>query len=147
MGLVASARIRFAAAVTCAVLVAGGLGFAHRSEGAVTAAGIVNVTTDLAYENGSAAGTGMLLTRSGRVLTNNHVIRGATTIRVADPKTARWYSATVLGYSVSGDIALLQLKNAANLSTVSIGDSSRIKVGQRVTALGNAGGVGRLSSR
>ena len=104
--------------------------------------GIVNVTTNLAYENASAAGTGMVLTRSGRVLTNNHVIRGATTIRVTDPKTARSYGATVLGYSVSGDIALLQLKNAANLSTVSIGDSSRVRVGQRVTAFGNAGGVG-----
>jgi S1-C subfamily serine protease len=142
MGLLVSARVRFAVAVTCVVLVAGGLGFAPRSEGAVPAVGIVNVTTNLAYENASAAGTGMVLTRSGRVLTNNHVIRGATTIRVADPKTARSYSATVLGYSVSGDIALLQLKNAANLSTVSIGDSSRVKVGQRVTALGNAGGVG-----
>ena len=142
MKLTASGHARLGAAVTCAVLVAVGLGLAPRSQGAVTAAGVVDVTTDLAYDNGSAAGTGIVLTPTGQVLTNNHVIRGATTIRVTDPKTARSYGATVLGYSVSGDIALLQLKKAAHLSTASIGDSSRIRVGQRVTALGNAGGAG-----
>jgi len=144
--LLRSVRARVGVGAISLVLVVGGLGFAHRSEGAVTTAGVVNVTTDLAYQNGSAAGTGMVLTGSGRVLTNNHVIRGATTIRVTDPTTARSYSATVLGYSVSGDIALLQLKNAANLDTVSIGDSSRVKVGQRVTALGNARGAGGAPS-
>lgn len=144
----AAARVRLGATALCAVLVAFGAGFASRSEGAVAVAvpGLVNVTTNLGYENASAAGTGMVLTRSGRVLTNNHVIRGATTIRVTIPATSRTYGATVLGYSVSGDIALLQLKQAANLSTVSIGDSSRVRVGQRVTAFGNAGGVGGLPS-
>jgi S1-C subfamily serine protease len=138
--------VRLGVAVTCVVLAAGGLGFAPRSEGAVTATGVVDVITNLAYENGSAAGTGMVLTRSGRVLTNNHVIRGATTIRVTDPATQRSYRATVLGYSVTGDIALLQLKNVSDLSTVSIGDSSRARIGQRVTAVGNAGGVGGTPS-
>ena len=138
--------MRLGVAVTCVLLFAGGIGFAHRSEGAVTASGVVDVTTNLAYENGSAAGTGIVLTPSGRVLTNNHVIRGATTIRVTDPNTERSYRATVLGYSVTGDIALLQLKNVSNLSTVAIGDSSRVRIGQRVTAVGNAGGVGGTPS-
>jgi len=123
---------------------ASGLGFASRSDGALSTAGIVNVTTNLAYESGSAAGTGMVLTSSGRVLTNNHVIRGATKIRVTDPGSGRSYSARVLGYSVTADVALLQLSGASSLPTVSIGDSSRVQIGHRVTALGNAGGTGGI---
>jgi S1-C subfamily serine protease len=144
MRLLAPLRARVALVSALVVLGAGGSAIAHASTTAVSPAGIVNVTTNLAYANGSAAGTGMVLTSSGRVLTNNHVIRGATRIRVTDPRTGRSYGATVLGYSVTGDVALLQLKSAANLDTVRIGDSSRVKVGQRDTALGNAGGGGGL---
>ncbi|MGZ4384902.1 MAG: S1C family serine protease [Gaiellaceae bacterium] len=106
--------------------------------------GIVDITTNLAYQNAAAAGTGMVLTSSGEVLTNNHVIRGATTIRVTDPSTGRKYSATVVGYDLAADVAVLQLKNATGLRTVSLGDSSKVKVGQAVTALGNAGGTGGI---
>jgi S1-C subfamily serine protease len=98
------------------------------------------VTTNLAYSNGSAAGTGMVLTSSGEVLTNNHVIRGATTIRVIDPSSGRSYAATVVGYSVANDVAVLQLQGASQLRTVHVA-SLGVKVGQRVTALGNAGGA------
>jgi S1-C subfamily serine protease len=113
---------------------------------AVDTGGVVSITTDLAYENGAAAGTGMVITSSGQVLTNNHVIRGATTIRVTFPSTGRSYSASVLGYSVSGDIALLQLKKASGLPTVRLGSSPLVRVGQSVTAVGNARGQGSLIS-
>ena len=116
------------------------------SAGAASTSGIVDVTTNLAYENGAAAGTGMTLTSSGEVLTNNHVIRGATTIRVTDPSTGRRYTATVVGYSVASDVAVLRLAGASRLPTVSLGDSSSLKVGQRVTAVGNAGGRGGTPS-
>jgi len=104
--------------------------------------GIVDITTNLAYQNAAAAGTGMVLTSSGEVLTNNHVIRGATTIRVTDPSTGKKYAATVVGYDLAADVAVLQLKGASGLQTVSLGDSSKAKVGDAVTALGNAGGAG-----
>ena len=65
------------------------------------------VNTRLAY-GGAAAGTGIVLTSSGEVLTNNHVIRGATSIRVTDVAAGRTYSATVAGYSISKDVALLE---------------------------------------
>ena len=104
--------------------------------------GIVDITTNLAYQNAAAAGTGMVLTSSGEVLTNNHVIRGATTIRVTDPSTGRKYSATVVGYDLAADVAVLQLKGASGLKTVSLGDSSKVQLGDAVTALGNAGGAG-----
>jgi S1-C subfamily serine protease len=117
---------------------------AHPSRASVQT-GVVVVNTNLAYENGAAAGTGIVLTSSGEVLTNNHVIRGATTIRVVVPATHRSYAARVLGYSVRSDVALLQLKNAAALATVSVGDSSNLSTGQSVTAVGNAGGSGWLT--
>jgi S1-C subfamily serine protease len=107
--------------------------------------GVVVVETNLAYENGAAAGTGMVLTASGEVLTNNHVIRGATTIHVVVPQTKKTYTATVLGYDVTADVALLQLEHASGVSTVGLGDSSKLQTGQSVTAVGNAGGTGSLT--
>src|SRR5882762_5555261 len=84
--------------------------------------GIVVVNTNLAYQNAQAAGTGMVLTSSGEVLTNNHVISGATTIKVVVPNTTHTYSARVVGYDTTADVAVLQLRNASNLKTVRIGD-------------------------
>src|SRR5437660_11226788 len=117
---------------------------AHTSTAAVQT-GVVVVETNLAYQNGAAAGTGMVLTSSGEVLTNNHVIRGATTIKVIVPQTKKTYTARVLGYDLTADVALLQLNNASALSTVSVGDSSKVTNGQSVTAVGNAGGSGSLT--
>ena len=105
-------------------------------------AGVVDVYTSLGYQSASAAGTGIVLTSSGEVVTNNHVIRGATAIRVTEVTTGRSYKATVAGYSVSADVALLRLTGARGLQTATIGDSSAVRVGDRVTAVGNARGAG-----
>ena len=105
--------------------------------------GIVDVYTTLGYENGAAAaGTGMLISRTGDVLTNNHVIRGATKFKVVDVTTHRSYNATVAGYSVSHDIAVLQLANASHLQTIKLGGRLALHVGQQVVARGNAQGHG-----
>jgi S1-C subfamily serine protease len=141
-----STRYRLGVAAAIAALAAGAFGFAPRTAGAAISTGVVDVTTNLAYQNASAAGTGMVLTASGEVLTNNHVIRGATTIRVTDPSTGRSYAATVVGYSVTSDVAVLQLQSASHFHTVAVGNSATVKVGQRVTAVGNAGGVGGMPS-
>jgi len=106
--------------------------------------GVVLVNTNLALENGSAAGTGIVLTKNGEVLTNNHVIAGATTIKVTVPATKRSYTADVLGYDIVHDVALLKLENASNVATATIGDSAKLKVGQPTRAVGNANGAGRL---
>jgi S1-C subfamily serine protease len=134
--------LALAGAIAAAVGVHAAL--AHTSKVTVQT-GVVVVETNLAYQNGAAAGTGMVLTSSGEVLTNNHVIRGATTIKVIVPQTKKTYTARVLGYDLTADVALLQLKNASGLSTVSIGDSSKVTNGQSVTAVGNAGGTGSLT--
>jgi len=106
---------------------------------------LVDIDTTLA-QGGAAAGTGMVLSSSGLVLTNNHVIENATTINVQDVGNGRTYSATVLGYSVTDDVALLQLKNASGLKTVSLAKSPNLSVGQPVVAVGNAGGTGGTPS-
>ena len=96
----------------------------------------------LAYQNAETAGTGMVLTASGEILTNNHVIDGATRITVTVVATGASYSASVVGTDPSHDVAVLQLKGASDLATIRLGDSSTVKVGDAVTAVGNAGGRG-----
>jgi S1-C subfamily serine protease len=107
---------------------------------------VVDVTSTLGYASGRAAGTGIVLTSTGVVLTNNHVIKGATSIRVTDVGNGRTYTASVVGYDTTADIAVLQLQNASGLQTASIGDSSRVQVGNTVIAIGNAGGTGGTPS-
>ncbi len=109
-------------------------------------AGIADVNVTLGYENATAAATGMVLTSTGEVLTNNHVIRGATAIKVRDVGNGKNYTATVVGYDVADDVAVLQLKGATGLKTVPIGNSSSVKVGAKVTGIGNAGGTGGTPS-
>jgi len=101
---------------------------------------IVDINTTL--QGGAAAGTGMVLTSSGVVLTNNHVIDDATSIRVQIAGTGASHSATVLGYDASDDVALLQVQGVSNLPTVKIGDPSELQVGDAVLGLGNALGRG-----
>jgi S1-C subfamily serine protease len=108
--------------------------------------GVVVIDTNLAYQGASAAGTGIVLTSSGKVLTNNHVINGATTIKAVLPGTGHSYTARVVGYDKTADVAVLQLEHASSLKTLSVGDSSSLTVGSLVTAYGNAGGTGSFTS-
>ena len=107
--------------------------------------GLVDVVSTLGYQHGEAAGTGMVLTSTGEVLTNNHVIDGATSIKVTDVGNGRTYTAKVVGYDKTRDVAVLQLVNASGLTTVSL-SSSGVQSGQKVVALGNAGGKGGTPS-
>jgi S1-C subfamily serine protease len=108
--------------------------------------GLVDINTTLGYSGGQAAGTGMVLTSDGRVLTNNHVISGATSISVTDIGNGQTYSAKVVGYDRTHDVAVLQLQNASGLQTAPLGDSSSVAVGDSVVGVGNAGGVGGTPS-
>ena len=140
------ARFLFSVAAALAATVASlALGLGRASAGTI-GNGIVVIDTTLGYQSSNAAGTGMVLTSSGEILTNNHVIDGATKIKVVVPGTGRSYSAKVVGYDVKDDVALLKLSGASNLRTISVGSSSSLRVGQSVTAIGNAGGTGSLTS-
>jgi S1-C subfamily serine protease len=105
---------------------------------AKTDPGLVDVVSTLGYQNGQAAGTGIVLTPNGEVLTNNHVINGATSVKVRDVGNGRTYQAKVVGYSAAKDIAVLQLQGASGLTTATLGDSSQVRVGNKVVAIGNA---------
>jgi S1-C subfamily serine protease len=139
-------RLLFAVLATLAPAVAaspaGAAGHSARPVKAAPNVGIVDIYTTLGYSSGLAAGTGMILTRSGEVLTNNHVIAGATKFKVVDVTTHRKYTATVAGYSVSRDIAVLQLANASGLRTIKRGGAVPLHVGMHVVARGNAQGRG-----
>ena len=103
--------------------------------------GIVIINTTLQYSSERAAGTGMVINAgSGLVLTNNHVIENATKITATVAATGQNFQAKVVGYDVSGDIALIQLQHPSGLHQVPPGDSAKVKVGDVVTALGNADG-------
>ena len=132
-------RVAIVGAVLAVVLAASSSSLAAPS---AAKTGVVIVNTRLAYGGGGGAGTGIVLTSSGTVLTNNHVIRGAGSIRVTVPSSGRSYTATVAGYSVSKDIALLELRDAQGLATVRTGNSNTVEVGDRVQAVGNGGGAG-----
>lgn len=142
--MISPKRLVLAGVAFCAAGVAA-TAFAATPKNAATVplgTGVVDINTTLGYQSGSAAGTGMLLTSVGEVLTNNHVIRGATAIKVVIPSTHKSYTATVIGYSVTNDVAVLKLQNGTKLKTITTGNSSTVRVGQKVTAVGNAGGVG-----
>jgi S1-C subfamily serine protease len=108
--------------------------------------GLVIINTDLQFNSEAAAGTGMVINADGLVLTNNHVIDGSTKITATVAATGRTYPATVVGYDKTGDIALIQLQNASGLTTALIGNSSSVKIGNAVVALGNAEGQGRITA-
>jgi S1-C subfamily serine protease len=132
-------------AIGVALAIALGVAVTKGRSAASVGTGVVVIETNLAYQGAQAAGTGMVLTSSGEVLTNNHVIRGATTINVVMPGTGRRYRAEVVGYDVTDDVAILQLAGAANLKTVSLGSANDVQAGDKVLALGNAGGTGRFT--
>lgn len=108
--------------------------------------GLVDVVSTLQYSQETAEGTGMVLSADGLVLTNNHVINQATSVKVTLVESGKTYKAQVVGYDSTDDVALLKLVGASGLKTVSVGNSSDVKVGDKVLALGNAEGRGGLPS-
>ncbi|RUQ08812.1 S1C family serine protease [Curtobacterium sp. HSID17257] len=107
--------------------------------------GIVTIDTVMNYDTSSqAAGTGMVLTSDGFVLTNNHVVQGATSIRVTDETTGKQYQAEVVGTDATHDVAVLKLQDASGLSTVTLDDDGEPSTGDAVTDVGNAEGTGNL---
>ncbi len=107
---------------------------------------VVDIWSTDGYQQASSAVTGIVLTSTGEVLTNYHVIEGATSIKATDIGNGKTYTAKVVGYDASHDVAVIQLQNASGLTTASLGDSSTVKTGDSVVALGNAGGKGGTPS-
>ncbi len=102
---------------------------------------LVDVTSTLG-STGTAEGTGIVISSTGEILTNNHVISGATSITVKIGGTGKSYSATVIGYDVSHDVAALQIANVSGLKTITTADASTVAANDTVVAIGNALGKG-----
>jgi len=116
--------------------------------------GVVTILSNLYYsETSQAAGTGFVLSSDGQILTNNHVIEGATSIEVTIESTGATYQAEVVGTDATDDIAVLQLVTSAaadgstravtGLTTATL-DEDTLAVGDAVTSVGNAEGTGDL---
>jgi S1-C subfamily serine protease len=104
--------------------------------------GVVDITSSLRYEGGTAAATGIVISSSGLVLTNNHVINGTTGLTARLVSSGHTYPARWLGYDKADDVAVLQLEGASGLRTAPLGNSATVRIGDKVVAIGNAGGVG-----
>ena len=115
---------------------------AATAEAAELATGVVDIATNLGFDRSRGAGSGMVISPTGTVLTSAHVIRGATTITVTVVATGESYQATVLGSDATRDVALLRLEGASGLDAVTLGDSAVVAQGDAVIAVGNAGGTG-----
>ncbi|ORW10009.1 S1C family serine protease [Mycobacterium kyorinense] len=107
---------------------------------------IVDIDTKMGYQSAVGAGTGIVIDPNGVVLTNNHVIAGATDITARDIGNNQTYPVEVIGYDRTHDVAVLQLGGASGLPVANIGDSSAVAVGDPIVSLGNAGGAGGTPS-
>ncbi|MCM6762448.1 S1C family serine protease [Rathayibacter sp. ZW T2_19] len=110
---------------------------------AAQTAGVVTIVSDLTYEGARSAGTGVILTSDGMILTNNHVVEGSTSIAVTVESTGETYTARVVGTDATNDVAVLQLEDAAGLTPATL-DTDGVAIGDAVTAVGNAEGTGDL---
>lgn len=102
--------------------------------------GLVRIVSTMKYSGGVAAGTGMVLTSTGEVVTNHHVVEGATAVKVKVMSTGTTYTATVVGTDASRDVAVLQLADASGLATVTP-DTDGVTTGEAVTAVGDGNGT------
>ncbi len=104
--------------------------------------GVVTILDTLNYGSTGeeSAGTGMILTKDGLILTNNHVIKGATTIHVEVMSTKKTYTAKVVGDDPTDDVAVLKLENASNLTPVNFDTADNVQVGDAFYSIGNAEG-------
>ncbi len=106
---------------------------------------VVDITAQGTTSNGffgqsqfQSAGTGMIISSNGLVLTNNHVIANATSIQATLYNQSNPHPVKVIGTDPAHDVALLQIEGLSNLPTVSFGSSKQLQVGDPVVAIGNA---------
>ena len=107
---------------------------------------VINSKLDDDPDATGAAGTGMIISKSGLVLTNNHVINATNGLTATVVWTGKTYPAKWLGYDKGSDVAVIQIEGASGLTPVRRGNSSAVRVGEDVVAMGNAGGTGTITT-
>ncbi|MCF2131936.1 trypsin-like peptidase domain-containing protein [Strepomyces sp. STD 3.1] len=89
---------------------------------------------------GSSTGSGVIITDDGEIITNNHVVSGASSVKVRT-SDGKEYTAEVVGTDSKKDLALIKLENASGLKAASLGDSDAVGVGDQVVAIGSPEGL------
>jgi len=104
---------------------------------------VVDVTATLTYDDETASGTGFVVDPAKKfILTNNHVVRDATSVAVTVPATGRTYAARIVGVDLAADIAVLAIRPVTELTGAPLGDSADVGVGMPVISFGNQAGAG-----
>ncbi|MET9832895.1 trypsin-like peptidase domain-containing protein [Streptomyces sp. NPDC006385] len=98
------------------------------------------VEINAASNAGSSTGSGVIITSDGEIVTNNHVVSGASQIKVTT-SDGKSYTAEVVGTDSKKDLALIKLENASGLKAAALGDSSGVQVGDQVVAIGSPEGL------
>lgn len=103
---------------------------------------VVSISTNVENSRGQAvgqgAGTGIIVSKDGYVMTNNHVIDGASTVSVTTSAGDIYENVKVIGSDPLNDVAFLKVSGVNNLAAAELGDSSTLKIGQSVVAIGNS---------
>lgn len=89
---------------------------------------------------GESTGSGVIITSDGEIITNNHVVAGASSVKVT-LSTGKTYTADVVGTDPDKDLALIKLQGASGLKTATLGDSAKVAVGDQVVAIGSPEGL------
>jgi S1-C subfamily serine protease len=104
---------------------------------------VVDVTATLTYDDETASGTGFVVNSGAElILTNNHVVRDATSVAVTVPATGRTYPARIVGVDLTADIAVLEIRPVTGLPGAPLGDSAGVGAGLPVISFGNQAGAG-----
>ncbi|MGW1623376.1 S1C family serine protease [Streptomyces sp. NPDC002172] len=98
------------------------------------------VEVNATLSNGTSTGSGVVITSDGEIITNNHVISGAQSVKVST-SNGKSYTAEVVGTDSSKDLALLKLKDASGLQPATLGNSDGVQVGDTVVAIGSPEGL------
>jgi S1-C subfamily serine protease len=100
---------------------------------------VVSIITSTTRGYGAqGAGTGVIISKDGYVMTNNHVIDDARSVSIVLADGTRHSSVRVVGSDPLNDIAFLKIPNVTDLTPAKLGDSSKVRIGQHVVAIGNA---------
>nr|WSX51124.1 trypsin-like peptidase domain-containing protein [Streptomyces sp. NBC_00974] len=94
------------------------------------------VRIDTSTGSGQGTGSGIVITADGEIVTNNHVVDGATQVQVT-MSDGKKYPAKIVGTDPAKDLALIKLEGAGGLKAAGLGDSDKLKVGDEVVAIGS----------
>jgi S1-C subfamily serine protease len=99
---------------------------------------VTSTASSMRYSGAQSAGTGVIISKDGYIMTNNHVIDNARSVSIILSDGTRYADVRVVGSDPLNDIAFIKVSGVSDLKPAELGDSSRVRIGQQVVAIGNA---------